>query len=60
MKASPTPEAIMSNAEAQKRAIAAINKVYEETDHFEGGSWASGEIINAIKAGIRAEFAKRT
>lgn len=46
----------MSNAEALKRALAALSKVYEETNQFEGGSWASGEIMNAIRASIRAEF----
>lgn len=52
-------EATMPNAEALKRALAAVNRTYEETNQFDGGGWASGEIMNAIRAALRAEFAAR-
>lgn len=46
----------MTNAEAQRRAIDAVNKVYKATDCFDGGSWASNEIMNAIRDAIKGEF----
>lgn len=49
----------MTNAEALRRALAAVRKGYADSNNFEGGSMASDECMNVIKDALRAEFKTR-
>ncbi len=49
----------MTNAEALKRALAALRKAYADSNNFEGGSLASEECVAHIREALKAEFKAR-
>jgi hypothetical protein len=46
----------MTNAEALQRARRAVHSAAIDSEWFEGGSWASNEIVEYIKKYLDAEF----
>jgi len=46
----------MTNEEARKRARAAIDRAYDESNAFESGGLASHEIMDWLYAAIDKEF----
>jgi hypothetical protein len=46
----------MNNAEALRRAMKALNKACDDTENFDHGGFASGEIMDAVERALRGEF----
>ena len=49
----------MTNSEALSRAIEALRKARDDSDHFDHGDLASHEIVELIEDALRVEFSKQ-
>lgn len=46
----------VSHTQALERAVRALHKARDDTDHFRNGDMASHEIVDIIRHALRAEF----